>query len=72
MSKVCSVCGHKLESLPLQVRKWGRPVCGILHDRDVNAALNIARITRREASGLRVEEGVSIPMGVCGWHKHVR
>ena len=40
-SKTCSECGHKLEELPLAVREWTCPVCGSIHDRDVNAAKNI-------------------------------
>jgi len=40
-SKTCSSCGHKLESLSLDVRNWTCPGCGIEHDRDVNAAKNI-------------------------------
>jgi putative transposase len=37
----CHVCGHVLESLSLDVREWECPTCHTLHDRDINAALNI-------------------------------
>ncbi|HEX6779425.1 MAG TPA: RNA-guided endonuclease TnpB family protein, partial [Ktedonobacterales bacterium] len=47
-SKRCSACGHMLDSLPLDVRQWTCPECGTVHDRDVNAALNI------KAAGLAV------------------
>ncbi len=40
-SKTCSSCGHVLPELGLDVRQWACPECGTLHDRDVNAALNI-------------------------------
>jgi putative transposase len=40
-SKMCSDCGHVLDSLPLDVRSWRCPVCASDHDRDVNAARNI-------------------------------
>jgi putative transposase len=40
-SKTCSGCGHLLASLSLGTRKWVCPGCGVLHDRDVNAAKNI-------------------------------
>ncbi|GHO76362.1 hypothetical protein KSD_41330 [Ktedonobacter sp. SOSP1-85] len=40
-SKTCSACGHKLESLTLDVREWVCPDCGVCHDRDINAAYNI-------------------------------
>jgi putative transposase len=40
-SKTCSDCGYKLEKLPLSVRDWICPECGCIHDRDVNAAVNL-------------------------------
>lgn len=39
-SKTCSKCGHKVDSLPLNIREWDCPKCDAHHDRDVNAALN--------------------------------
>jgi putative transposase len=44
-SKTCSDCGHKVETLPLSVREWTCPECGVIHDRDVNAAKNLERLT---------------------------
>ena len=41
-SKTCHCCGHKMEEMPLSVRKWDCPSCGTTDiDRDLNAALNI-------------------------------
>jgi putative transposase len=40
-SKRCFDCGHVLDSLPLAVRQWTCPACGVSHDRDVNAAKNV-------------------------------
>lgn len=40
-SKTCSSCGFVVEKLPLNIRAWNCPHCGIHHDRDVNAAINI-------------------------------
>src|SRR6266568_366530 len=40
-SKRCFACGHILDSLTLDVRCWTCPECGVVHDRDVNAAKNI-------------------------------
>jgi putative transposase len=47
-SKRCSDCGHILDSLDLDVRQWTCPECGVCHDRDTNAAVNI------KAAGLAV------------------
>ncbi|WP_060988958.1 RNA-guided endonuclease InsQ/TnpB family protein [Photobacterium leiognathi] len=41
-SKTCHCCGHKMEEMPLSVRKWDCPSCGTTDiDRDLNAALNL-------------------------------
>jgi len=40
-SKRCFDCGHLLDSLTLDVRSWACPECGVVHDRDINAAKNI-------------------------------
>ena len=40
-SKLCHACGHKYKGLRLSEREWTCEQCGTLHDRDVNAALNI-------------------------------
>jgi len=42
-SKLCSSCGHLLDELPLSVREWDCPGCGVHHDRDINAAINIKK-----------------------------
>ena len=48
-SKICSSCGHKLDSLPLSVRRWQCPACGVTHDRDLNAAINLKNLAARNA-----------------------
>ena len=40
-SRLCHDCGHKYSGLRLSEREWVCESCGVLHDRDVNAALNI-------------------------------
>ena len=40
-SKTCSACGSVLEALTLEVREWVCDNCGVCHDRDINAALNL-------------------------------
>jgi putative transposase len=48
-SQTCSACGVKDGPKPLHVRVWRCGVCGTWLDRDVNAAVNVAR-----AAGLAV------------------
>jgi putative transposase len=43
-SKTCSTCGHVMDKLPLHVREWPCPVCGTVHDRDVNAGINLEKL----------------------------
>ena len=42
-SKTCFApgCGYKVDKLPLSIREWTCPVCGAVHDRDINAAKNL-------------------------------
>ncbi|MCX6045477.1 MAG: transposase [Chloroflexi bacterium] len=50
-SKTCSDCGHIKHDLKLSERQWACPGCGVIHNRDLNAALNIHR---EGASSLRL------------------
>ncbi len=56
-SKTCSACGHKLEILPLSVREWACPECGSVHDRDVNAAINLKNMAVSSTVSACGEEG---------------
>jgi putative transposase len=58
-SKRCFDCGHILDSLPLEVRLWTCPECGIVHDRDLNAAKNVHAVglTVSNACGEAVRPG---------------
>ena len=49
-SKTCHSCGHIMDKMPLDIRKWTCPNCKIEHDRDVNAAINILLEGKREIS----------------------
>ncbi len=42
-SKTCSDCGYVYKELQLSERRWSCKGCGVIHDRDLNAALNIHR-----------------------------
>ncbi|MDR2018554.1 MAG: transposase [Syntrophobacterales bacterium] len=59
-SKVCSACGNKLDKLPLSVRKWTCPVCGNVHDRDVNAAINLKNMAVSSTVSACGEEGAGL------------
>ena len=48
-SRTCSACGIKDGPKPLHVRAWQCPACGTWLDRDINAAVNVAK-----AAGLAV------------------
>ena len=59
-SQVCSACGVQDGPKPLHVRAWTCGACGTVLDRDVNAALNVAKAAGLAASacGARVRPGV--------------
>ena len=40
-SKKCHVCGYINKDVVLGVETWQCPICGTIHDRDTNAAINI-------------------------------
>ena len=46
-SKLCSDCGYKKSDLQLSDREWVCPDCGVVHDRDINAAKNILNEGKR-------------------------
>ena len=47
-SQTCSACGHVWQGTKdLRVREWTCPECGVTHDRDVNAAVNILAEAKR-------------------------
>ena len=52
-SKQCNKCHYINESLALSDRKWICPQCGIFHDRDTNAALNIKERALQQINSIR-------------------
>jgi putative transposase len=50
-SKTCADCGYVYHELKLSERRWVCVGCGVTHDRDHNAAINIQRVG---ASSLRL------------------
>jgi IS605 OrfB family transposase len=66
-SQVCSACGVRDGPKPLHVRAWTCATCGAVHDRDVNAAKNIAALGRREAqNACGGDARPPIPVAVAG------
>lgn len=63
-TQICSSCGYKNESIKglrgLKVREWICPICGEVHDRDLNASRNILkeglRIINKELNPRNVED----------------
>lgn len=49
-SKTCNACGAVLGELSLSQREWICPTCGVVHDRDLNAARNIRDAALRPKS----------------------
>lgn len=57
-SKLCSCCGHINKELTLEDREW-TCVCGVLHDRDVNAAINIKNFGLRNKPGVAQSRAIA-------------
>jgi len=67
----CSACGVKDGPKPLHVRAWQCPACGVWLDRDVNAAVNVARAAGLAvtACGAQVRPGSALAQrGEAGTH----
>lgn len=59
-SKLCSCCGYQLEALALSVRQWRCPGCGALHERDVNAAINLKNLAVSSTASACGGEGAGL------------
>lgn len=56
-SKTCSACGSMQSDMLLSVRQWICPDCGSRHDRDLNAARNLATYAVSSTVSACGEEG---------------
>jgi putative transposase len=56
-SRLCSVCWAKNLDLDLSERDWTCQSCGTFHDRDYNAACNLARYPESWAGSVHGAEG---------------
>lgn len=59
-SKTCSECGFVVEKLPLDIREWACPRCGVKHHRDKNAAINIYREGKRTVGTTGLASGLNV------------
>ncbi|MFI7007031.1 zinc ribbon domain-containing protein [Streptomyces sp. NPDC050145] len=53
-SKTCSGCGAVKAKLPLHIRTFECDACGLVIDRDANAALNLAALAATAVTGTGV------------------
>jgi putative transposase len=71
-SQVCSQCGVKDGPKPLHVRVWECKGCGAFLDRDINAAVNVARAPGLAVPACRAQvRRASVPAqrGEAGTHR---
>ncbi|MEW1693250.1 RNA-guided endonuclease InsQ/TnpB family protein [Streptomyces sp. NPDC091265] len=54
-SQTCSACGVKDGPKPLHIREWTCGHCGLVLDRDINAAVNVAKAAGLAASACRAQ-----------------
>jgi putative transposase len=74
-SQTCSACGLKDGPKPLHVRVWRCPGCGAWLDRDINAAVNVARAAGLAVTACRAQvrpEPVPAQRGEAGTHPKSR
>ena len=74
-SQTCSACGVKDGPKPLHVREWQCGACGAWLDRDVNAAVNVAKAAGLAvtACGAQVRPGSALAQhGEAGTHPKSR
>lgn len=62
-SKMCSVCGSTNHQLTLKDRSWQCASCSTIHDRDINAAINIKDFGCRSAPLSANVEGLPPALG---------
>ncbi|MFE7663328.1 RNA-guided endonuclease InsQ/TnpB family protein [Streptomyces celluloflavus] len=71
-SQVCSQCGVKDGPKPLHIRVWVCRACGSVLDRDINAAVNVAKAAGLAVSACRAQvRPVPVPAqrGEAGTHR---
>ncbi len=61
-SKTCSGCGEVRNDLDLSTRTYSCGVCGLVLDRDLNAAINLARWQPKESSTVTLLDPTRVPL----------
>lgn len=62
-TRTCSACGHLDGPKDVSIRQWACPKCNTVHDRDVNAAINIKNqtISAMKAAASQSVSGAKAP-----------
>lgn len=55
-SQICSNCGYHSGKKPLDIREWTCPKCGVNHDRDINASINILNRGLKELKKVKARD----------------
>ena len=63
-SKTCSCCGYVKKDLTLKDRSWVCPKCGVSHDRDINAAINIRNFGLHPQALVAIENKIPEVTGI--------
>jgi len=50
-SKLCNICGYINDEVTIEIKNWVCPVCGIEHDKHLNAAINLKNYGTDAMSG---------------------
>lgn len=53
-TKICNICGYYNSEITLADREWECPSCKTIHDRDINAAINIKKIALQSQNLIKI------------------
>jgi len=62
-TKRCSSCGHVKDEMPLSARTYECERCGLIFDRDLNAALNLVAVSSTETLNACGDLASTVPFG---------
>jgi putative transposase len=77
-TKICNICGYHNGKITLADREWECPSCKTIHDRDINAAINIKKIALQSQNLIKIlapmehgEELVDLRTSVRGMKQEI-